>query len=62
MRRVRIKQVPDAAPDADGEWIVREVPKDMLLKFSPKRWDNLSTLCDPGHHAVQYEYVLGPTT
>jgi hypothetical protein len=57
--KVRIKQVPDQEPNADGEWIEKEITpltKMILDLWKSVRWEKLSSLCDVGHHAVQYEY------
>jgi hypothetical protein len=50
VQRLKIKQVPDEAPNADGEWVEREADSNELSR--PGMWTYLSTLCDAGHHAV----------
>lgn len=48
--KIKIKQVPDEAPNADGNWITCE-----CNPFRLNDWEYLTTLCDPGYHAVKVE-------
>jgi len=58
MRRIRIKQVPDDKPNADGVWVERDVPNRTLFYGGGQNiWGQLTKFCEPGHHAVQYERV-----
>lgn len=56
-RKIRIKQVPDAGPNEAGVWVERVLPPDKGRKENALRlWDDLTALCDPGHHAVKFEF------
>lgn len=53
---VRVKIVPDASPNADGEWAWLDVSPRYL---SPKtHWDYLSSLAPRGFHVVQVSTVF----
>lgn len=59
METIRIKQVPNNSPNADGEWIERQVEGHKFFERKyitrPTLWDKLTTLCDKDHHAVAIE-------
>lgn len=55
--RIKIKQVPDNDPNAEGVWIERDVEEGFFAadyRAGQTRWERLTKLCDPGHHAVSY--------
>ena len=54
--KIRIKQVPNNEPNADGEWVVKEVDKDKFVGncVYSKVWRFLNEVCDEGYHAVDY--------
>ncbi len=52
-----IKQVPDAAPDADGEWIERTVPNRIIWGNHLASYDRLLPYISRGYHVVQYHII-----
>lgn len=57
MRRVMIKQVPDAEPNADGEWIAATVPNRCCWGGTGQTYPALARYCAPGHHVVQWHWA-----
>lgn len=59
--KVKIKQVPDDQPNSEGVDKIVETRAGLLSHVTPwgsrRTWDHLNTLCDPGHHAVEYEVL-----
>ena len=55
--QVKIKQVPNDAPNADGFWVTRVACElDYTTAEQHKLlWQYLERLCDAGHHPVAYE-------
>lgn len=57
--KVLIKVVPDAEPNADGEWI--EVDADPVILSPGNKWTGVEAVLGPlapeGHHVVSYKGV-----
>jgi len=54
--KVRIKQVPNIEPDANGEWIEVEIEQMPIGRFHDK-FNFLDSLCAQDHHAVDYDLI-----
>lgn len=59
---IRVKEVPDAQPNADGEWTEHRVSDYDMARVSPMlesmdQWYEWvqKNMCRPGNHPVQVE-------
>ena len=57
--KIKIKQVPNSEPNADGVWIEKEVDNCFFVRIKnfSQIFEELTKLCDVDNHAVSYEII-----